>query len=212
MIFENREQAGKLLAEELFKLKLDSHQTIIAAIPRGGVVVGKVISEYLGIDLAVIVIKKLGAPGNSELAIGATATHGAPILDNWLIRDLKISPQYLKGEIRQKRKEAVAREKFLGVVSLASQVQDKNVIVVDDGMATGQTARAAAKVLRDFGVKGLILVVPCASSSVLELVSGSYDQVICLERREDFWAVGQFYRDFRPVEESEVKELLATSN
>lgn len=209
MIFEDRFQAGELLAEKLSKLKLNPKKSTVFAIPRGGMVVGKAIAEQLGIPLRAIVIKKLGSPFNAELAIGATASFGKPVLDEWLIRDLGVSREYIKKEGTTKKKEAKAREKFLQAEINPDDFKGQTLIVVDDGLATGQTARAAAKVLRTLSPKALILAVPCAAPQSLEAVSGDFDKIICLEANADFMAVGQFYSDFRPVEDSEVKDLLS---
>ena len=208
MIFENRNQAGKILAKELSKLKLNCKKSIIVAIPRGGVVVGKAISQTLSVPLTVIVIKKLGAPFNAELAIGATASRGRPVLDRWLIRDLKVSPDYLKKEILKKKKEAVSRERYLNVRLDEKIFSGKDVIVVDDGLATGQTAKAACYVIRQFQPSGIILAVPCAAPSAIDLVKEVYDKVVCLEVDPELVAVGQFYRDFRPIEDEEVATIL----
>lgn len=212
MVFENREHAGQILSRELAKLKLDPKKSIIAAVPRGGVMVGKVISQKLGIPLAVIVIKKLGAPFNPELAIGATASFGKPVVDRWLAKDLKISADYLKKETLTKRKEAKSREKFLGVEISAGDFVAKNVIVVDDGIATGQTAKAAAGIIRRFNPINLILAVGCSSPQAIAMLREIYDEIICPEISPDLFAVGQFYRDFRPVEDEEVKEILNSKN
>lgn len=208
MIFENRQHAGQILSQELADLKLDPQKSIIAAIPRGGVVVGKVIAEKLGIPLTVIIIKKLGAPANPELAIGATASYGMPILDRWLIKDLKIGAAYLKKEILTKRKEAKSREKFLGMTMTGADFAGKNVVVVDDGVATGQTAKAAAVVIRKFGPLALILACGCGSPQTITILKEFFDEIICPEIAPDLFAVGQFYRDFRPVEDEEVKKIL----
>ena len=208
MIFEDRTDAGQLLAKELSKLKLDPKNSLIAAIPRGGVVVGRVIAEELGLKLTAIVIKKLGAPGNPELAVGATASFGKAVVDRWLIRDLGVSRKYLKKEIFNKKKEANVREKFLGIEPVASDYEGKNVVVVDDGIATGQTAKAAALIIRNFGAAKLILAVGCASPIALGQLKNNYDEIICPIISEELFAVGQFYRDFRPVEDEEVKEIL----
>jgi predicted phosphoribosyltransferase len=212
MIFDDRYQAGELLAKKLSKLRLDPQKTVIFAIPRGGIIVGWAISQLLKIPLTCIVIKKLGAPTNSELAIGATAAFGKPVLDRWLIGDLKISPAYLKGEIVKKRKEAQLREKFLGCKISATQFKSKNIIVCDDGLATGQTARAAVRIIKTFSPKKVILAVPCGSPSVVTSMKEEYDKVICLAERVDFWAVGQFYNDFRPIEDEEVLGILKSKN
>lgn len=208
MIFANRKHAGEILAKRFSKLKLGRKKAIVAAIPRGGVIVGEVISRKLRIPLAVIVIKKLGAPDNPELAIGATASSGKPVLDRWLIADLKVSKDYLKKEIIKKRKEAASRERLLNIELSPSKFKGKVVIVMDDGLATGQTAKAAARIIQAFKPLRLILGVACASPSVIDLVKEDYDEVICPEISSDFWAVGQFYRDFKPVTDQEVKEIL----
>ena len=211
MIFANRQHAGEILAKKFSELKLDKRKSIVAAIPRGGVVVGRAVAEKLGIPLTVIVIKKLGAPQNPELAIGAIASFGKPVLDRWLIAELDVPGDYLKKEIIKKKKEALSRERLLGVKLSPSKFKAKIVIVVDDGLATGQTAKAAAKIIRKFNPKELILGVACAAPSILDLVKNDYDEVICSLVNSDFWAVGQFYRDFRPVSDEEVKQLLAAS-
>lgn len=208
MIFEDRCHAGKLLAENLRKVDFDRKNAIVAAIPRGGVVIGEEISKALKIPLAVIVIKKLGAPGNSELAIGATASRGEPVLDRWLMRDLDVNSDYLKKEIATKKKEAAARERYLGFELSPSDFAGKDVILVDDGLATGQTAKAAAKIIKKFGPERLVLAIPCASPSTINLVKGDFDEVVCLEASEELYAVGQFYQDFRPIEDLEVREIL----
>lgn len=207
-IFDNREQAGELLATEISKLKLSLMNVTVVAIPRGGVVVGAAISRKLGVPLTVLAIKKLGAPTNPELAIGAVASHGEPVLDRWLIADLGISGDFVKKEVRTKRREAAAREKFLGLALVRSEFEDKVVVVVDDGLATGQTAKAAAKILRQNKVSKLILAVPCASPVTVDFLKDDYDQIVCLIEDPNLEAVGQYYRDFRPVADSEVKELL----
>lgn len=212
MIFENREHAGRLLAVELSKLKLDKKSAVIAAIPRGGVAVGVVIAKELALPLTALVVKKLGAPTNPELAIGAIGSFGTPVLDRWLIAELGIRRDWLKREIRTKKREAAAREKFLGVTPSEDLFGDKVVIVVDDGLATGQTAKAAAKILRQLAASKLILAVPCAAPVTLDKLADNFDEIICLERDPSLEAVGQFYHDFRPVEDEEVKDILVQSS
>lgn len=212
MIFADRYQAGELLAKRLSRHKLSFKKTVVAAVPRGGVVVGIAISKRLRVPVRTIVIKKIGAPNNAELAIGATASFGKPVLDHWLIADLDVSADYIKKEVLNKKKEAKTREKLLNIKILPEDFRDKIVIVVDDGLATGQTAKAAAKIIRSFRPKQLILAVPCASPSAVNLIRDDYDNVICLNISPDFMAVGQFYRDFAPVGDLKVKELLARTN
>lgn len=170
--------------------------------------VGLEVADLLNVAIFPLVIKKIGAPQNPELAIGACASFGKPVWDRWLIADLNISADYLKKELLNKKREALAREKFLNVKISPAKFKDKQVIVVDDGLATGQTVIAASKIIRAFEPKELILAVPCGSPSVIEKVEADYDKVICIFQSADYWAVGQFYRDFRPVSDDEVKEML----
>ncbi|MDO8486711.1 MAG: phosphoribosyltransferase family protein [Candidatus Curtissbacteria bacterium] len=211
-IFENREQAGKFLATEIGKLKLAPKKSIIAAIARGGVVVGQEVAKALKIPLKVLVIKKIGAPQNPELAIGAVSASGKSFLDYWFIRDLKVSQSFLKKEINKKRKEAQERENLLGIELKEADFRGKTAIIVDDGLATGASARAAAKVVRDFGTDKIILALPCGFPKELGKIKDDFDKVICLRASADFWAVGQFYRDFRPIEDEDVKTILNSKN
>lgn len=212
MVFENREHAGELLADEISKLKLDFGDVVVAAIPRGGIVVGAAIAVRLSVPFEALVVKKLGAPTNPELAIGAVGSHGSPVLDRWLISELSVPGDWLKREIRTKKREAAVREKFLGVEFGEEKFKGKTVVVVDDGLATGQTAKAAAKILRQCHVGRLILAVPCANPSTIEILGDDFDRIICLVRDPNLEAVGQYYRDFRPVEDEEAKKLLATGH
>jgi len=212
MIFNDRQHAGKILAQRLLKLKFNLKNTTVAAIPRGGVAVAVEVADLLGVSIFPLVIKKIGAPANSELAIGACASWGKPVWDRWLIADLKISADYLKKELLNKKREAQAREKFLDVKISPEKFKGKIVIVVDDGLATGQTVIAASKIIKTFQPKELILAIPCGSPVVIEKVEVDYDKVICTEQSADYWAVGQFYKDFAPVSDEEVRQLLAASH
>ncbi len=212
MIFQDRREAGELLAKELLKKKLVGSKFLVASIPRGGVVVGNEIASKLKLAHTVLVVKKLGAPYNSELAIGATASFGRPVLDRWLIRDLSVSRDYLKKETATKKKEARSREKLLGISLNGAKFKGKSVIVADDGIATGQTMKMAAKILRQFGTSRIILAVGCMPSANVEEVKKDFDEVICPCVSSDFMAVGQFYRDFRKVEDAEVKDILDESS
>src|SRR3990167_8687310 len=152
MIFENRLQAGEILAKKLSRLDLKAEESVVVAVPRGGVVVARQVSSTLNIPLKIIVVKKLGAPINPELAIGAVASFGKPVVDRWLTEDLRVTADYIKKEVYNKKREAKNREKFLGIKLEVKDFEDKKVVVVDDGLATGQTAKMAAKILRQFNV------------------------------------------------------------
>lgn len=208
MIFKDRKHAGELLADEISKLKLDLSDAAVAAIPRGGIVVGAAVAERLAVPLTALVVKKLGAPTNPELAIGAVGSHGPPVLDRWMISELSVTSDWLKKETRTKKREAAAREKFLGISTGEEEFVGKVVIVVDDGLATGQTAKAAAKILRQRGVMRLVLAVPCATPYTIDYLKDDFDQIVCLVRDPNLEAVGQYYRDFRSVEDEEARAIL----
>lgn len=212
MRFKDRYKAGKVLADILLGKNLSQKDTVIAAIPRGGVLVALPISDILNLPIGVIVIKKLVAPQNRELAIGATASFGKPVLDRWLIADLGISQKYLKEETIKKKKEAKSREKMLGIKLDEVDFKNKNVIVVDDGIATGQTAKAAGIIISKFFPKSLILAVPCSSKEAINMIRGIYREIICPIIRDDFRAVGEYYKDFSQVDDWEVKKILEYSH
>lgn len=209
MSYANRRECGKLLTKHLQKLKLDSKNSVICPIPRGGVAVAEPIYEKLKIPVALLVIKKIGAQGREELAIGAITAFFKPILDYSLIRELGIPKSYIKDQVAKKKKEAVAAEKKFGVSVADLSFKGKNVIVVDDGLATGQTAKLAAKIIRNFGPRQLILAVGCAAETTVSELSKVYDEIICLVTPPDFYAVGQCFRDFSPVSDQEVLAILA---
>lgn len=206
MIFKNRQHAGSLLAQELEKSKISKENSLLAGITRGGVVVAAAASQNLKIPLTAIVVKKLGAPTNPELAIGAIGAWGRPVVDRWLVADLRVPNEWLRREIRNKKKEAKRLEEYLGVS--VSQLTDHDVVIVDDGLATGQTAKAAAKAARELGAKKVILAVPVGAPSVVESIRADFDTIICLIVDPNLEAVGQFYRDFAPVSDEEVKKIL----
>lgn len=211
MIFKNRKHAGEILAQELKKSKISKENSLLAGITRGGVVVAAAASQNLKIPLTAVVVKKLGAPANPELAIGATGAWGLPVVDRWLVADLKVPNEWLRREIRNKKKEAKRLAQYLGV-GVASQFAGRQVVIVDDGLATGQTAKAAAKAAYALGASRVILAVPVGAPLVVEAVKNDFDKIICLNVEPNLEAVGQFYRDFRTVEDEEVKRILATSH
>jgi len=212
MIYENREDAGFVLATELRKLKLFPKRTIVVGIARGGVVVAKVIADILKLPFFVLVIKKIGAPYNTELAIGAVGSVGKPVLDKELVKELGVEADYVRNQVSKMRLEAKARGKYLGIKITRDTVLGKNIVVVDDGLATGQTAKAAALILKSLKAKKLVLAVPVSAYSTLEFLEKYWDRIVCPTKVTDFMAVGQFYRDFGPVTDEEVKKLLTIDN
>ncbi|OGD86707.1 hypothetical protein A2Z23_03105 [Candidatus Curtissbacteria bacterium RBG_16_39_7] len=206
-LFQDRKEAGFLLAEKLKDLGF-ARDVLILGIPRGGVVVAKAVADILGADLDVICARKLGAPGNPELAIGAVGQEGKAVLDRELIGDLGVPGSYIKKEIEKQRKEAKRREIFFRKKRKPLEVLGREVILVDDGIATGSTVLAAGKIIKAKNPKKLVLAVPVAPLRTIGDLEGNFDQLVILETPADFGAVGRFYQSFPQVEDGEVKKLL----
>ncbi len=205
-MFQNRQQAGELLAAKLKDYQ--RKEVVVLGIPRGGVVVASAVAEFLQLPLDIIVIKKIGAPNNPELAVGAVA--GAKIIywDNRLCRQLSITKSE-KLEVRSKKLEELReREKLLRGEKKYNNFENKTVILVDDGVATGATAIAAGKFVKKMKAKKIILATTVIAKDTLLHIKRYFDEVIFLESPEEFHAVGQFYQDFPQVGDEEVKAIL----
>lgn len=207
MVFKNREEAGRLLAKALRDYK--GHDVVVLAIPRGGVVVGYYVAEELGCPLDVIVPRKLGAPLQPELAIGAVAEDGTTVLNEDLIESMGIPQQYIERKIREEVAEIKRRVSLYRSGREAIPVKDKIVILVDDGLATGATMRAAINYIKKFGPKVIVVAVPVAPPEVVRSLRREVDKVVCLSTPEPFFAIGQFYEEFEQVEDEEVIRLLS---
>jgi len=211
MIFESRQAAGKMLAKKLFEYK-SNNEMCVMAIPRGGVVTGAEIAEQLNLPLEAISIKKLGAPFNPELAIGAVAQNNTKYIDRDLIAKLAVTEEYLERETEEKMKEVEERV-FKYKINLNSLTKHAKFILTDDGIATGATVRAALTFIQNLskltGVKRwAILAIPVAAKDTAALFKNEADKIIILHESEDFGAVGQFYRNFSQVEDEEVINIL----
>ncbi len=202
-IFKDRKSAGKLLAARLERTKAD----LILGIPRGGVVVAVQIAKDLNLPFDIIVTRKIAAPAQEELALGAIDPDGQIVWDQELLDELKIKPEDLKQKIDTEGKELKRREELYRQGKPSIDVSGKTIILTDDGMATGSTILAATKYLVRHGAK-VILAVPVASSSALKRVEGLVEKSVVLEKPENFTAVGQFYHQFEPVTDQEVIYLL----
>ena len=207
-LIENRVEAGKLLARAL---KTVSKDAIVLAVPRGGVVVGFEVARALDLQLDVIVTKKIGAPDNPELAIGAVAEDGTFFVDEDLVNRLYVSKGYISEEVERQRLEIQRRlVRYRGNVPYPS-LKNREVIVVDDGVATGSTLKAALRLVRSKGAKTVTVAVPVGPSDTIRELKTLADQVICLLTPEPFYAIGQFYVDFSQTSDEEVTELLKRS-
>ena len=207
-MYEDRIDAGERLAEAL-KAQAGPG-TVILAIPRGGVVVGEVIARTLGVTLDVVVPRKVGAPGNAELGIGAVAP-GVRVLDPWLIERLGVSEEYLEREIAAQEAETIRRLEAYRAGRPPVDLHGRTAIVVDDGVATGGTAVAALRWARAQGAATVVLAVPVAPPQTLQRLRREADEVIALETPEPFFAVGEWYRSFDQTSDEEVITALARS-
>jgi predicted phosphoribosyltransferase len=204
-MFHDREDAGQQLARKLKGRQL--HNPLVLAIPRGGVVIGDVLARELGAELDVVLSRKLRAPGQPELALGAVSESGRVSLNQHVgvFPELK---EYLAQERSCQLAEIARRKKLFRAVRPQAPIQNRSVIVTDDGIATGSTMIAALKTIRGEEPWELIVAVPVSSPDRLEDVRRWSDEVICLESPEYFWAVGQFYRTFPQVSDEQVVDLL----
>jgi putative phosphoribosyl transferase len=204
MIFEDRKEAGLLLSS---KISFQDRNSVVFAIPRGGVVVGCEIAESLNLPLDIVVVKKIGASNNPELAIGAVGPEKTLYLDESLIGKLGIIRDQISKIKDQKFRERLERERRLrGKKSY--EIKNKTIILVDDGAATGATAIAASKFLKKKKAKKIILAVPVIANDTLISIKKYFDEIIYLDNPEEFSAVGQFYKNFPQIQDNEVIELL----
>ncbi len=207
MIFRNRQEAGRLLAKRLEALR-NEPDIVVLGIPRGGVVVAAEIARHLAAPLDVYITRKLGAPGNPELAIGAVAEDGTTVLDEESIRFLSVPETYLRREQERQQEEIHRRAQRYRQGRSAIPLEGKRVILADDGVATGRTLEAAIRSLRRQPLRALILAIPVGPPATVERLRQLVDQAVVLDTPEPFWAVGMFYEDFRQISDAEVKALL----
>lgn len=208
-VFEDRRQAGQDLALALTAYK-DS-DAIILAIPRGGVVIGYEVADALGLELEVIVPRKIPAPEQEELAIGAVASWGdhETIIDERTVDYLRVSREYIEHEVKTQLAEVNRRLLTYRGTTEPPDVADRTVLLVDDGIATGYTIRAAAVALRNLRASRIVLAVPVGPPDSVAAMKPFVDEVVCLRTPPNFMAVGYWYRDFRQVPDAEVIKLLA---
>jgi len=208
MVFKNRKDAGRQLARELYHLGIDPHKSVVCGITRGGVPVAYEIAKKFVLPFFPLVIKKIGAPYQRELAIGAVGSSGKAFVDKVLMEQVGANKNYLDNEIKKMRQEANEREKFLGKKLSRNDARGKDLIIVDDGLATGATVIAAANKLKLLGASNLYLALPCGAIDSIKSVKKYFVKIICLEESTEFVAVGQFYSDFSPTTDEQVKKLL----
>jgi predicted phosphoribosyltransferase len=205
-LFADRREAGERLAEALASLR--GERVVVLGIPRGGVEVAAVVAEALHADLDVVIPRKVGAPGNPELGLGAVA-EGVEVLDEKLIRHLGVSESYLRQEIAAQEDEIRRRSALYRGERPRVDLQGQAAVVVDDGVATGGTAAAALRWARKRGASKVILAVPVAPPDGVRRLGQEADEVHALATPEPFYAVGQWYAQFPQVSDQEVIDLLS---
>jgi predicted phosphoribosyltransferase len=206
--FRNRTDAGRQLAEKL-SAYADRTDVLVLALPRGGVPVGYEVARALGAPLDVFLVRKLGVPGYEELAMGAVASGGVRVLNDEIVRGLGISEDEIEAAVARELRELSRRARLYRGDRPPPDVAGRTVILVDDGLATGATMRAAVAALRQQQPARIVVAVPTASPDTCEALKAEADDVICAMTPEPFFAVGHWYEDFTQTTDNEVRELLA---
>ncbi|KIE58818.1 phosphoribosyl transferase [Methylacidiphilum kamchatkense Kam1] len=209
-IFQDRKEAGRLLAEELLEYGGKS-DVVILALPRGGVEVGFAMSNILKLPLDIFVVRKIGVPWQEELAMGAIASGGIQVLNQSVINSLNIDEETIREVTARELLELHRRENLYRKDLPALSLTNKTIILVDDGIATGSTMRAAVAAIRKLAPKELIVAVPVAPPYVYEEMKKIADRVVVLMTPEEFYGVGQWYENFNQLSDWEVCAMLRES-
>jgi putative phosphoribosyl transferase len=206
--FRNRTEAGRVLAQEL-RVYANRDDVIVLALPRGGVPVAFDVAHALHAPLDVFVVRKLGVPGHEELAMGAIARGRVLIVEPSVVEDLAIPMEVVLDVAAREEQERLRREREYRGDRPAPDVRGRTVIMVDDGLATGSTMRAAVAALRKLQPAKIVVAVPVAVRSTCEELAEEVDEVVCARTPEPFYAVGEWYADFSQTTDEEVRDLLA---
>jgi predicted phosphoribosyltransferase len=206
--FRNRTDAGRQLAAKLAAYT-NRPGVLVLALPRGGVPVACEVARALGAPLDVFLVRKLGVPGYEELAMGAVATGGVRVLNDEIVRGLGISDHEIDAAAARELQELARRERLYRGDRPLPDIAGRTVILVDDGLATGATMRAAIAAVRQQQPARIVVAVPTASPDTCEVLKAEADDVVCAMTPEPFLAVGHWYEDFTQTTDDEVRELLA---
>jgi len=206
--FPNRAEAGRRLAEKLEQYA-GRDDVIVLGLPRGGVPVAYEVAQRLGVPLDVFIVRKLGVPGFEELALGAIASGGVRVLNDDVVRVLPNASELVESVTARETAELQRREQAYRDGRPPPELRGRVVILVDDGLATGATMRAAVAALRQLGAARIVVAVPVGAADTCRELEEEVDETVCVMAPEWFQAVGQFYEDFSQTSDDEVRELLA---
>jgi predicted phosphoribosyltransferase len=209
-MFQNRIDAGRRLVSRLDQYK-GQRDVIVLALPRGGVVIGYEIARSLNVPLDVLIVRKLGFPGHSELALGAVGETGTVVLNEDIVAAGRVSEDFLNREIALQKDEIARRVSIYRAGNKLPNLNGMRVILVDDGVATGATIKAAISSIKEERAAKLVVALPVGPQEAIRVLRHMVDDVICLETPPGFMAVGQYYLDFNQVSDDEVVNLLRKS-
>ncbi len=209
-LYRDRSDAGRVLATQLTAYANRS-DVLVLALPRGGVPVAYEVAKALHAPLDVFIVRKLGVPGHEELAMGAIATGGVCVLNEDVVQMLRIPDKVIEAVIAKEQQELERREHLYRDDRPPPDVRDCTIILIDDGLATGATMRAAIKALRQQHPARLVVAVPVAAPPTCEELGAQVDEIICAKTPEPFYGVGYWYEDFSQTTDEEVHALLAQS-
>ena len=205
-MFRDRREAGTVLARDVAALP-ELEGGVVLGLPRGGVPVAYEVARACGLPLDVLLVRKLGVPGQEELAMGAIASGGIVVLNRRILHSVHISKETLCAAVERAKQEMERQEREFRGGRAAVQIEGRTVILVDDGLATGATMRAAARAVRPLA-RRVVVAVPVGAQITCRGLAGEADQVICHEIPDPFEAVGNFYFNFEPTSDEEVKALM----
>ncbi|MGE5606522.1 MAG: phosphoribosyltransferase [Bacteroidota bacterium] len=204
-IYPDRRAAGKLLADQL--VSWVGSKPIILSLPRGGAIIGAEVAKALSAEHDLVICRKIGAPYNAEVAIGALTQDGQLLKDDAIIDVLAVTKGYLESQIRLELKEIERQLSEFRGEKVFPDLRNKTVVLVDDGLATGFTMEAAVEFIRRLGPSRIIVGVPVGAAEAIAKLKPKVDQVVCPLIPKKFWAVGQFYQNFHQVSDDEVRKL-----
>jgi len=212
--FQDRIEAGRLLAKRLKATYADRSDVLVLGLPRGGVPVAYEVAKVLHAPLDICIVRKLGVPGNKELAMGAIALGGIMVMNENLVKSLTICQKAIAKVVATEQQELERRDHLYRGTRPVPDLTHRTIIIIDDGIATGSTLKAALSTIKQQQPERIVVAVPVAPPQIRQELKREVDEVVCLLSPENFYAIGLWYNDFSPTTDAEVSNLLqqATSN